>query len=143
MITLRVWAMPAALLLSGCMSSSPNQQTQRLHHEVSRLNQELSQLALQATALERQGILNQNSLQGAWLVPAAKTPVLLQNQSGQVRLWLSNITRQDDGARALLHLSAADAAQLGTLTGRVEWGSLDDSSGRPLSAQSRDRKSVV
>ncbi|CAO97581.1 SadB/YajI family lipoprotein [Erwinia tasmaniensis] len=137
MITLRVGAMSAALLLSGCLSSPPDRQTQRLHHQVSRLSQELGHLTLQATAIERQSLLNQNSLQGAWLVPAAKTPVLLQSQAGQLRLWLSNITRQDGGTCALLHLSVADAARLAALTGRVEWGSLDESSGRPLSAQSR------
>lgn len=136
MITLRVTALPVALLLSGCISSPPDLQTQQLHQKVSTLNQELSQLTLQATALERQSMLNQNSIHGAWLVPAAKTPVLLQSQAGQLRLSLSNIIGQDGGAGMLLHLSVAGSEQPGALTGRVEWGSLDDSSGKPLSAES-------
>lgn len=136
MITLRVTALPVALLLSGCMSSSPDLQTQQFHQKVSALNQELSQLTLQATALERQSMLNQNSIHGAWLVPVAKTPVLLQSQAGELRLSLSSIIGQDGGAGMLLHLSVAGSEQPDALTGRVEWGSLDDISGKPLSAES-------
>ncbi|CAX56429.1 DUF3251 domain-containing protein [Erwinia pyrifoliae] len=101
------------------------------------MDRELSQLTLQATALELQGRLNQNSLNGAWLIPAARTPVVLQSQAGVVRLWLSPLTRQDAGSGALLYLSSAGSAQLTALSGQLEWGSLDDSSGRPLTAESR------
>lgn len=134
---------PLLLLLAGCSSSLPGQQTQQLHREVGKLNQELSLLTLQATALELQARLNQNSLKGAWLVPAARTPVVLQSQAGEVRLWLSLLPRQDEGTGALLHLSYSGSAQLPALAGQLEWGSLDDSSGRPLRAESHSERFQV
>lgn len=138
-LNFRAWVQPATLLLllSGCAPSPLSQQTQRLHGEIGKLSQQLNQLTLQACALEQQSKLNQQSQQGAWLVPAANTPVVLQSQAGELRLWLSDITQQDDGTLALLHLRSAGAVTLAALTGQVEWGSLDDGSGRPLSAQSR------
>ena len=106
-----VWAPLACAmaLLSGCSSTPVSPKVTQLHQEVSQLNQQMRHLTTQASAIEIQGQLNSNSTQGAWLVPQANTPVELQTQLGKLRLSLTRVAAEANGARANLTISATDS----------------------------------
>ncbi len=103
-----VWAPMAMSLvfLSGCSSTPSTPKVNKLHQEVSQLNQQMQHLTSQASALEIQGQLNSHSQQGAWLVPQANTPVELQTQLGTLRLSLSRVEGEANGSRANLNIRA-------------------------------------
>ncbi|MGP2605286.1 DUF3251 domain-containing protein, partial [Serratia ureilytica] len=64
----------AAVLLTGC---AHNAAVPQLRHQVAALNQKVSVLTDQATALERQNQLNQHSDNGVYLLPAARSAARL------------------------------------------------------------------
>lgn len=128
----------SAALLAGCASAPPSaHEVSKLHNEVSKLNQEMGQLTRQAGALEQQNNLNSHSNQGAWLVPTARTAVVLQSQLGDLRLSLSNIEPDGNGSQALLHIRAASGELPAGFSAQVEWGERDLVSGRPMPAGSQ------
>ncbi|PIJ52252.1 hypothetical protein BL250_04625 [Erwinia sp. OLTSP20] len=123
-------ALMPALLLVGC--SAPPRQVHHLHNEVSKLNKELSQLTRQASALELQNSLNLHAGQGAWLVPEASTPVVLQSQIADLSLLLVSVQADNDNSRILLRVHTSASAALPAFSARVEWGERDSVSGKPL-----------
>lgn len=120
-------------LLNGCAAPSPAK-NQALHGKVNQLNQQVTQLTRQASALEQQNQLNSQSTQGAWLLPAAATRVELKSLAGPLMLSLTRIEPEASGTRALLTLRAAGDRPLQSLRMQVEWGELDAATGKPLSA---------
>lgn len=130
------------LALSAC-SSPPQPAVAELHNEAGKLNQQVRQLTNQASAIERQSQLNLNSTSGAWLVPAANTPVELLSNAGKIRLSLSHGAQEANGTRAILHLRSADAASLPGMTAKIQWGQLDAASGKPLQAESLSQEIAI
>ncbi|WP_017347903.1 DUF3251 domain-containing protein [Pantoea sp. A4] len=131
------------LILSGCSSTAPSPQVKQLHQEVSQLSQQMQQLTGQAEALETQGQLNSQAAQGAWLLPLAKTPVLLQTQLGEIRLSLGQVKGDVEGSRVDLTLSSSNHQPLPALSASVVWGELDPTSGKPLNASSQQQTLVI
>ncbi|WP_158783335.1 DUF3251 domain-containing protein [Pantoea sp. BAV 3049] len=129
----------AALLLAGCATPSQQPELNKLHTQVGKLNGELRQLTQQATALTQQNMLNTNSTQGAWLLPAANTAVVLKSQAGDVRLSLSHVSSEANGTRAILNIRAAGEKPLPAFTVRVEWGEMDPTTGKPLQVDSQSQ----
>lgn len=125
------------LLLAGCASTPPQPKLNQLHNEVGKLTQEMRQLTNQAAALEQQGNLNSGSAQGAWLLPAANTGVILKSQAGELKLTLSHVQAEANGTRALLHIRATGDAPLPAFTAQVEWGELDSTTSKPLTVNSQ------
>ncbi|QGU88690.1 DUF3251 domain-containing protein [Erwinia sorbitola] len=125
------------LLLAGCASTPPQPKLTQLHNEVGKLTQQMRQLTSQAAALEQQGNLNSGSTQGAWLLPAAKTGVILKSQAGELKLSLSNVQPEANGTRAILHIRASGNAPLPAFTAQVEWGELDSTTSKPLTVNSQ------
>ncbi|MBN5388143.1 DUF3251 domain-containing protein, partial [Serratia ureilytica] len=62
----KIALLAAAVLLTGC---AHNAAVPQLRHQVAALNQKVSVLTDQATALERQNQLNQHSDNGVYLLP--------------------------------------------------------------------------
>lgn len=133
----------AALLLAGCATPSQQPELTRLHNQVGKLNGEMRQLTQQATALTRQNRLNTNSTQGAWLMPAASTAVVLKSQAGDVRLSLSQVSGEANGTRAILNIRPAGANPLTAFTVQVEWGEIDPTTGQPLQVDSQSQSITV
>lgn len=125
------------ILLTGCASTSPQPKINQLHNEVGKLTQEMRQLTHQAAALEQQGNLNSGSAQGAWLLPAASTGVLLKSQAGELKLSLSHLQPEANGTRAMLHIRSSGDTPLPAFTAQVEWGELDSTTGKPLTVNSQ------
>lgn len=140
---LRLSLASSLLLLAGCASTPPQPKINQLHNEVGKLSQEMRQLTTQASALEKQGHLNSGSTQGAWLLPAAKTGVVLKSQAGALKLSLSHIEAEANGTRAVLHIQTTDGAALPAFTAEVEWGELDAASGKPLTVDSQAQQIQV
>ncbi|MFS2222432.1 DUF3251 domain-containing protein [Pantoea sp. B65] len=137
--TLTLSMLTSLLLLTGCATPQPSA-VNKLHNEVGKLNQQMRQLTDQATVLEQQSQLNSGSAQGAWLLPGANTAVLLQSNAGELRLSLSHVEAEASGTRALLHIRAAGEQPLVPLTAKIEWGELDPTTGKPLSADSQSQE---
>lgn len=125
------------LLLAGCASTPPQPKINQLHNEVGKLTQEMRKLTKQAAALEQQGNLNSGSAQGAWLLPAANTGVILKSQAGELKLSLSHVQQEANGTRAILHIRATGETPLPAFTAQVEWGELDSTTSKPLTVNSQ------
>ncbi|WP_072133186.1 DUF3251 domain-containing protein [Winslowiella iniecta] len=134
----RLGMLAMVILLAGC--AAPKQPAvNKLHNEVGKLNQELRQLTDQASVLEQQRLLNNGVANGAWLLPAANTAVVLQSNAGQLRLSLSYVEVEANGTRALLHIRAAGEQPLIPMTMKIEWGELDPTTGKPLAVDSQSQ----
>lgn len=131
------------IVLAGCSSSPSQPKLSQLHNQVGKLNQEMRQLTTQASALEQQGLLNGGSIQGAWLLPQAKTAVILKSQAGDLTLSLSDVKADSNGTHAMLTVRAAADASLPAFSAQVEWGELDHATGKPLTMNSRAQKIEV
>lgn len=131
------------MLLAGCASTPPQPKLNQLHNEVGKLTQEMRQLTNQAAALEKQGNLNSGSAQGAWLLPAANTGVILKSQAGELKLSLSHVQPEANGTRAILHIRATGNTPLPAFTAQVEWGELDSATSKPLTVSSQTRQIEV
>lgn len=140
---LRLSLVSSLLLLAGCAATPPQPKISQLHNEVGKLSQEMRQLTNQASALERQGNLNSGSAQGAWLLPAAKTGVVLKSQVGDLKLSLSHVEAEANGTRAILQIHATNDAPLPAFTAEVEWGELDAATGKPLTVNSQSQQIQV
>ncbi|MCX8957973.1 DUF3251 domain-containing protein [Erwinia psidii] len=119
-------------LLAGCASPPQQVDMDKLHNQIGQLKSEMQQLTVQTTALHQQNMLNSNSTEGAWLLPAADTPVLLNSAVGEIRLSLSQITASDRGSQATLKIRSVAATALPAFTAQVEWGECDPTTGKPL-----------
>jgi len=129
----------AALLLAGCANPTQQPQLNILHHEVGKLNNQMQQLTAQASLLEQQNSLNGGAAQGAWLLPATHTAVVLQSQAGDLRLSLGSLQSDADGTRVMLHIHAVSDKPLPALSAQVEWGEADSATGKPLEASSQSQ----
>ncbi|MGL6021437.1 MAG: DUF3251 domain-containing protein [Gibbsiella quercinecans] len=134
------YLLATAVLLAGCA-----QQTEipKLHNQVVELKQKLNTLTNQATALEQQNQLNQNSTRGAYLLPAANSPAKLQSSIGELSIALTQIRPEAGGTQAILQLQAPSGHTLAPFHAVVEWGPLDSASGKPLSSGSLSQSIAV
>ena len=107
----------------------------QLRHQVAALNQKVSVLTDQTTALERQNLLNQHSDNGVYLLPAARSAARLQSSLGELSVSLSHIKSEANGTQAQLHVRILSQATLPPFNAVVEWGPLDEATGRPLTAE--------
>lgn len=122
----------ATLLLAGCATPRQQSELDKLHNQVGQLNNEMRELTQQASALTQQTRLNRHSTQGAWLVPAANTPVELKSQAGDVRLSLSQVQADTNGTLALLHIHAVGENSLPAFTAQITWGEMAPGTDQPL-----------
>jgi len=129
----------AALLLAGCATPRQQSELNKLHNQVGKLNSEMRQLTQQASALTQQTRLNSNSTQGAWLVPAANTPVVLKSQAGDIRLSLSHVQAETSGTQALLHIHAIGENSLPAFTAQITWGKMAPGTDQPLQPDSQQK----
>ena len=132
-----------ALMLAGCAAPKQQPELNKLHNQVGKLNSEMRQLTQQASSLEQQNLLNSTSDQGAWILPATNTAVVLKSQVGEMRLSLSHIESEANGTRAILHFRAAGENTLPAFTARIEWGEMDPTTGKPLQADSQSQSISV
>ncbi|MEJ4042854.1 DUF3251 domain-containing protein [Erwinia sp. SLM-02] len=140
---LKLSLIASLLALAGCSSTPSQPKISQLHNEVGKLNKEMRQLTRQASALEQQGHLNSGAAQGAWLLPAAGTGVILKSQAGDLKLSLSHVQAEANGTRASLDIHATGDAPLPSFIAEVEWGELDSATGQPLSISSMSQKIEV
>ncbi len=136
---------PACLLATAVLLAGCAQQTElpKLHNQVVELKQKLNTLTNQATALEQQNQLNQNSTRGVYLLPAADSPAKLQSSIGELSIALTQIRAEAGGTQAILQLQAPPGHTLPPFHAVVEWGQLDSASGKPLSAGSLSQPIAV
>lgn len=128
----KIALLAAAVLLTGC---ARNAAVPQLRHQVAALNQKVSVLTDQTTALERQNLLNQHSDNGVYLLPAARSAARLQSGIGELSVSLSHIKSEANGTQAQLHVRILSQATLPPFNAVVEWGQLDEATGRPLTAE--------
>lgn len=127
----KIFLLSALVLLAGC---APTREVPKLRNQVVELNQKLTILTNQATALEQQNQLNQNSTSGVYLVPAANNAARLHSNLGELSVSLSHVKTEANGAQALLHVRILSQASLPAFKAVVEWGQLDAATGKPLTA---------
>ncbi|WP_265554611.1 DUF3251 domain-containing protein [Serratia grimesii] len=120
-------------LLAGCAQT---REVPKLHNQVVALNQQLTTLTTQATALEQQNQLNKNSTSGVYLLPAVNNAARLQSSLGELSVSLSHVKAEANGTQALLHVRTLSQASLPAFNAVVEWGQLDPATGKPLAADS-------
>lgn len=123
-------AVTALLGLAGCAQQKPA--TPSLTTEVSQLNQKLDRLTDLAGALERQTLLNRQSTSGVYLLPQAKTAALLNSEFGQLSLELDSVSPDSTGTSAIFKIKDTSGKPLPSFTAVVEWGQLDQVTGKPL-----------
>ncbi|QGH60303.1 DUF3251 domain-containing protein [Serratia proteamaculans] len=119
------------VLLAGCAQT---REVPKLRNQVVELNQQLTTLTNQATALEQQNQLNKNSTSGVYLLPAANNAARLQSSLGELSVSLSHVKSEANGTQALLHVRTLSQASLPAFKATVEWGQLDATTGKPLTA---------
>ncbi|AXF74884.1 DUF3251 domain-containing protein [Erwinia tracheiphila] len=119
-------------LLAGCATPSQQAHLDNLHNQVNQLNSQMTQLTRQATALTLQNSLNAHSTEGAWLIPEANAPVLLDSSAGEIRLSLSQMAGDAADNRTMLTIASVAATPLPAFTVDVESGITDPTSGQPL-----------
>lgn len=125
-----IFAVTALLGLAGCAQQTPAKPA--LTQEVNQLNQKLDRLTDLAGALERQTLLNRQSTSGVYLLPPAKTPALLNTEFGQLSLGLDSVASDSTGTSAVLTIKATSGKPLPSFNAVVEWGQLDQVTGKPL-----------
>ncbi len=125
-----IFAVTALLGLAGCAQKTPA--APALTKEVSQLNQKLDRLTDLAGALERQTLLNRQSTSGVYLLPQAKTPALLNTEFGQLSLGLDAVAPDSTGTSAVLKIKTTSGKPLPSFNAVVEWGQLDQVTGKPL-----------
>ena len=118
----KIALLAAAGLLAG---SAHKPAVPQLRHQVAALNQKVSVLTDQTTALERQNQLNQHSDNGVYLLPAARSAARLQSGIGELSVSLSHIKNEANGTQAQLHVRVLSQATLPPFKAVVEWGQLD------------------
>jgi outer membrane murein-binding lipoprotein Lpp len=133
----QVCLLTAMILLAGC---AQNREVPKLTNQVVELKQVLGELTEQATALERQNRLNQNSNSGVYLLPAANNAAKLQSSVGELSLSLNYVKSEANGSQAILYVRTLSGQYLPGFTATLEWGQLDAATGMPLSAQAQSQQ---
>lgn len=127
----KIFLLSALVLLAGC---AQNREVPKLHNQVVELNQKLTALTNQATLLEQQNQLNQNSTSGVYLLPAANNGARLHSSLGELSVSLSHVKAEANGTQAVLHVRTLSQASLPAFKATVEWGQWDAAAGKPLTA---------
>jgi hypothetical protein len=127
----KIFLLSTLVLLAGCAQT---REVPKLHNQVVELNQQLTTLTNQATALEQQNQLNKNSTSGVYLLPAANNAARLQSSLGELSVSLSHVKTEANGTQAMLHVRTLSQASLPAFKAIVEWGPLDATTGKPLTA---------
>ncbi|MCS4267500.1 DUF3251 domain-containing protein [Serratia sp. BIGb0163] len=128
----KIFLLSTLVLLAGCAQT---REVPKLHNQVVELNQQLTTLTNQATALEQQNQLNKNSTSGVYLLPAANNAARLQSSLGELSVSLSHVKSEANGTQAILHVRTLSQASLPAFKAIVEWGQLDATTGNPLTAE--------
>ncbi|CAI1712131.1 Uncharacterized lipoprotein yajI precursor [Serratia quinivorans] len=129
----KIFLLSTLVLLAGCAQT---REVPKLHNQVVELNQQLTTLTNQATALEQQNQLNKNSTSGVYLLPAANNGARLHSSLGELSVSLSHVKTEANGTQALLHVRTLSQASLPAFNAVVQWGQLDPVTGKPLTADS-------
>jgi len=124
------FALSALLVVSGCAQQNP--QMTELKSEVGQLNQKLQHLTDLASALEQQTLLNRQSTEGLYLLPAAKSAAVLKSDIGELNVSLTNVSPDANGVQGLLHIKSLSGQPLPPFTAELDWGQLDPVTGKPL-----------
>ncbi|CAI0922075.1 SadB/YajI family lipoprotein [Serratia quinivorans] len=128
----KIFLLSTLVLLAGCAQT---REVPKLRNQVVELNQQLTTLTNQATALEQQNQLNKNSTSGVYLLPAANNAARLQSSLGELSVSLSHVKNEANGTQAMLHVRTLSQASLPAFKAIVEWGQLDATTGKPLTAE--------
>ncbi|WP_413734913.1 DUF3251 domain-containing protein [Sodalis sp. RH21] len=136
------YAIAALLVLSGCAQQS-NPKIPALKSEVSQLNQRLQYLNDQVSALMQQNALNEQSTGGVYLYPAAQTGAPIETDIGKLLVSLGTVEAEANGSRAVLHIRTADSSTLAPFHAVVDWGQVDTTSGKPLTADTLSQPITV
>ncbi|HFO7923839.1 TPA: DUF3251 domain-containing protein [Escherichia coli] len=107
--------------LSACVQQS---EVRQMKHNVSTLNQEMTQLNQETVKITQQNRLNAKSSSGVYLLPGAKTPARLESQIGTLRMSLVNITSDTDGTTLTLRIQGESNDPLPAFSGTVEYGQI-------------------
>lgn len=133
----QVCLLTTMILLAGC---AQQREVPKLTNQVVELKQVLGELTAQATALERQNRLNQDSTSGVYLLPTANNAAKLQSSVGELSVSLNYVKSEANGSQAILTVRTLSGQYLPGFTATLEWGQLDTATGMPLTAQAQSQK---
>lgn len=137
-----LYATLALMSLAGC-AQQPNPKIPELKKEIVQLNQRLQYLNDEASALMQQNALNEQSTDGVYLYPAARTGARVESNIGRLQVSLGTVETEANGSRALLSIRTADGSALPPFHAAVDWGQVDPASGKPLTADTLSQPIVV
>lgn len=118
---LRILLVGSLFSLSACVQQS---EVRQMHHSVSTLSAEMTQLNQETIKITQQNKLNAKSSSGVYLLPGSKTPARLNSQIGTLRMSLINIAPDADGTRLTLRIQGESNDPLPAFSGTVEYGQL-------------------
>lgn len=118
---LRILLVGSLFSLSACVQQS---EVRQMHHSVSTLSAEMTQLNQETIKITQQNTLNAKSSSGVYLLPGSKTPARLNSQIGTLRMSLINIVPNADGTRLTLRIQGESNEPLPAFSGTVEYGQL-------------------
>lgn len=116
---LRILLVGSLFSLSACVQQS---EVRQMHHSVSTLSAEMTQLNQETIKITQQNTLNAKSSSGVYLLPGSKTPARLNSQIGTLRMSLINIAPNADGTRLTLRIQGESNDPLPAFSGTVEYG---------------------
>lgn len=122
--------------LTACAQQSNLQQIQ---HEIKTLNQDMADLSQQAAILSEQNALNAESTQGAYLLPGAGAPVLLESQIGMLKITLSQLADVAGGTEVTLLVEENNRQSLPSFSGMVTWKTRTDKTAFPAATPGSQR----
>src|SRR5471032_1519642 len=134
-------AASALLALSGCAQQDP--QVTELRSEVGQLNQKLQRLTDLASALEQQTLLNRQSTDGLYILPAAKSAAVVKSDIGELSVTLTNVSPDANGVQGLLRIKSVSGQPLPPFTASLDWGQLDPVTGKPLTVDMQTQNITV
>lgn len=100
LLSLRTLLAFSILSLTACAQQSSLHQIQ---HEIKTLKRDMVDLSQQAVILSEQNALNAQSTQGVYLLPDAGAPVLLESQTGVLKISLSHLTEITNGCLGYIY----------------------------------------
>lgn len=124
-------AASAVVMLAGCTQQKTVLPV--LKTEANLLNLKLQRSAILANAQEQQTMLNRQTTDGLFLLPAAQSTAILRTNIGELSISLTHIVREIDGVRISLLIKNNDgSSNLPAFNASLDWGQLDSVSGQPL-----------
>lgn len=111
------------LSLTACAQQSNLHQIQ---HEIKTLNKDMVNLSQQAIILSEQNALNAESTQGAYLLPDAGAPALLESQLGVLKITLTHIADVASGTQVTLLIQENTRQSLPNFSGMIAWETRTD-----------------